>query len=93
MAFCPKCGREYAEGTQFCSNCGYQLMQAASPSPIQGQSTIEAASQPAEASALWKVLWFGIIQVVSLVTGWVAGFFLFGSVFSSVWARTRLRPK
>ncbi len=36
-----------------------------------------------EKSALGKVVWFGIVWVVGVVAGWVVGFFIFWTAFSS----------
>jgi hypothetical protein len=38
---------------------------------------------PEEKSGLNKVMWFGIIQIVSLVAGWVVSFLVFGTIFAS----------
>jgi len=35
-----------------------------------------------ERSALTKVMWFGIIELVGIVAGWVAAFYLFSNLFS-----------
>jgi hypothetical protein len=40
-------------------------------------------SSPAEKSGLNKVMWYGIIQIVSLVAGWAVSFLIFGTIFAS----------
>jgi Protein of unknown function (DUF973) len=42
-----------------------------------------ASTVQSERSALTKVMWFGIIQLVGLVAGWVIYFYAFGSVFTT----------
>lgn len=42
------------------------------------------ASAADEASGLKKVMWFGIIQLVGLVGGWVGGFYVFSTIFMNV---------
>ncbi len=45
--------------------------------------TAQQASAADEKSALDKVIWFGIVWVVGTVAGWVVGFFIFWTAFSS----------
>ena len=40
-------------------------------------------ANPREREALQKIIWFGIVQLVGLASGWVAWFYVAGSVFSS----------
>ena len=41
-----------------------------------------------EKSALNKVMWFGIIELVGIVAGWVAAFYVFSSMFSGTFIST-----
>ena len=52
------------------------------PSSNYGPSQPSASTQ-AERSALNKIMWFGIVQLIGLVAGWVVYFLAFGYVFSS----------
>jgi len=45
-----------------------------------------------ERSALNKVMWFGIIQLVGIVAGWVAAFYLFSSFFYNASLLNSLGP-
>lgn len=38
---------------------------------------------PEERIGLTRIMWFGIIAVAGMVTSWVLGFYIFGSLFSS----------
>lgn len=58
-------------------------MSSQSP-PASVPPTIQGSAHPQEVSALNKVMWFGIIQIVGLVAGWVMAFYVFGAVFSSI---------
>ena len=53
---------------------------------VQGPSfgvTQPASTAKSERSALSKVMWFGIIQLVGLVAGWVIYFYAFSTVFAT----------
>lgn len=49
MSFCPKCGKQLAEGAKFCTGCGNAVAAAAAPAaaPQQPVSTQPAPQQPA----------------------------------------------
>jgi hypothetical protein len=51
-------------------------------SPPVGVSP-QPQAQADEKSALQKVIWFGVLQLVGLVAGWVLGFYVFGTVFTT----------
>jgi len=50
---------------------------------FQGSSTGTLPSPQSERSALSKIMWYGIIQLVGLVASWVIYFVAFGYVFAS----------
>ena len=56
--------------------------------------TSEAPSEPSaqapagafDASALQKMIWFGVLQLAGVVVGWIVSFYLFGTAYSSLTA-------
>ena len=53
------------------------------PPPMTVMPPTQPPAAPSERSALGRVLWFSILQIVGLVAGWAAGFYLFGPLFGS----------
>lgn len=51
--------------------------------PSVQPSAVQTQAQPEEASALNKVMWFGILQLVGIASGWVLGFYVFGVIFTT----------
>jgi hypothetical protein len=49
-----------------------------------------AQPSPEERSGLNKVMWFGIIQIFSMVVGWISIFFIFGLQFGTFAGLSRL---
>ena len=47
-------------------------------------------ASPEEKSGLNKVMWFGIIQIVGMVVGWISVFFIFGLQFGTFSGLSRL---
>jgi hypothetical protein len=47
-------------------------------------------ASPEERSGLTKVMWFGIIQIVGMVVGWISVFFIFGLQFGTFSGLSRL---
>src|SRR5690349_19219274 len=47
-------------------------------------------ASPEEKSGLDKVMWFGIIQIVGMVVGWISVFFIFGLQFATFSGLSRL---
>lgn len=58
-------------------------MSSATP-PIFTPPPSPTPTGQAEASALTKVMWFGILQLVGLVSGWMVTFFFIGINFSNL---------
>lgn len=56
-------------------------MSSAAP-PVFSAPTSQG--NPAETSGLQKVMWFGIIQLAALVSGWIGGFFFIGSTLTNL---------
>ena len=57
------------------------------PTPSPSGGATEAAQMKdhnAEASALGKVMWFGIIQLAGVVVSWIVGFYLLSNLFPSL---------
>lgn len=51
----------------------------------------QPSTSPTEKSALGRVQWFAILQVVGLAAGWVAGIYLYSQVFANI-ANLNLQP-
>ena len=66
MSFCPYCGKEMAEGTAFCVNCGQPV---AAPVPVQPQyqpqPQYQAPVQPQQPSTLATVA--KVLMIISTV--------------------------
>jgi hypothetical protein len=52
--------------------------------PASVSSIIQESTHPQEVSALNKVMWFGIINIVGIVASWVMAIYIYGAVFSSI---------
>ncbi len=62
-------------------------------SHVSAQTAPMGMAQPAspeEKSGLNKVMWFGIIQIVGMVVGWISVFFIFGLQFGTFSGLSRL---
>ena len=71
MKFCPNCGQQIDEGTNFCRNCGYNLGTNPTPAPINQTNYVQQTvapvnySQPKKGKGLAIAsLVLGIISVV-----------------------------
>ncbi|MDA4119253.1 MAG: DUF973 family protein [Thaumarchaeota archaeon] len=53
-------------------------------------SPMAQPGSPEERSGLNKLMWFGIIQIVGMVIGWISVFFIFGLQFSTFSGLSRL---
>ena len=53
MAFCPKCGKEIAEGDKFCTSCGASLSEAAKTEEVKAE---EAKPESAAADKVKEIL-------------------------------------
>jgi len=53
-------------------------------SPTSKVPSPQSPGQPTEASALRKIMWFGIVQIAGLVAVSIVAFYAFAAVFSSI---------
>jgi uncharacterized membrane protein YvbJ len=71
--FCPKCGAQNADGSQFCSSCGAGLVQTAAPAPAAATVVVaEKTSGMAVAALVMGIvsfLLFGPLAILAIIFG------------------------
>src|SRR5207244_13279576 len=71
--------------TRRSSDLGHSLSSMSSQaSPTSKVPAPQSPGQPTEASALRKIMWFGIVQIAGLVAVSIVAFYAFAAVFSSI---------
>lgn len=68
--FCPNCGKEQAEGTKFCSNCGATLQATPDTSQVptpQPPVDAQVPAQPKSKRAWYKKWWIWVLMGVGTI--------------------------
>jgi len=78
--FCPKCGKETAEGQAFCANCGAPLTEAARQEAAAPAAGISPKSRLATTLLAWFLGYFGAHRFYIGKTGTAIAMLILGIV-------------